>query len=163
MTDEADYIIQPALQINPGETRRIAADFLRKCAIYWRPEEDVALTEYVRPTAGNGLAAQCSVAGTTGAREPHWPTLAGRTVVDGSVTWTMVAAGANGLNAISAPSVSCDIAGVTTANVAVAESRKIQVDVISAVIDETEGELVYTFTLNSVTRIARQKVTVKKA
>ncbi len=36
----------------------------------------------------NPLLFQCTTAGTTGASEPAWPTTAGLTVVDGSVTWT---------------------------------------------------------------------------
>jgi len=162
MTDCSEYTIQPALVINPGETRRIAPNFLRKCAVYWLPDEPISFGEFNRPRIGNGLAAQCSVAGTTGQKEPLWPKAVGGIATDGSVTWTMVAAGTNGLNAISGPSVTSDISGVTCSNVSVLESSKILLDVSAGAIAEQEGELVFSFTLDGVSRIARQKIIVKK-
>ncbi|KKL65965.1 hypothetical protein LCGC14_2149710 [marine sediment metagenome] len=49
-----------------------------------------ALGSIVKPSLGNenGLLAECTTAGT-GSAEPTWPTIAGETVVDNSVTWTM--------------------------------------------------------------------------
>lgn len=41
-----------------------------------------------RPTNVNNYAYECTVAGTSGTTEPTWPTTAGATVVDGTVTWT---------------------------------------------------------------------------
>lgn len=44
--------------------------------------------DMVRPTAANPtLVYRCTVAGTSAASEPTWPTVAGNTVVDGGVTW----------------------------------------------------------------------------
>jgi hypothetical protein len=39
------------------------------------------------PSAGNGRMYRCSVAGTTGAGEPTWPTTTAGTVADGTATW----------------------------------------------------------------------------
>ena len=39
------------------------------------------------PDAANGFIYICSVAGTTGAAHPVWPTTLGETVVDGTATW----------------------------------------------------------------------------
>jgi len=50
-------------------------------------------TEIITPTTANmnGLAYQCTVAGTThAATEPTWPTTIGGTVADGTATWTCV-------------------------------------------------------------------------
>jgi hypothetical protein len=52
---------------------------------------------YVKPTTANGYQYRCTVAGTTGAVEPTWPTVFsgttipqwGTTVTDGGVTWEM--------------------------------------------------------------------------
>lgn len=44
--------------------------------------------DLVVPTASNGHCYICSDAGTTGVIEPIWPTGAGDTVSDGTVTWT---------------------------------------------------------------------------
>lgn len=43
---------------------------------------------YVVPVTANGFYYKCTVAGTTGASEPTWPTTVGTTVVDGTATWT---------------------------------------------------------------------------
>jgi phage-related protein len=39
---------------------------------------------------GTGFFFRCTVAGTTGAVEPFWPTIIGNTVEDGTVTWMAV-------------------------------------------------------------------------
>lgn len=57
------------------------------------PNAWVASTAYslgaaVRPTTRNNFAYEVTVAGTGAATEPTWPTTAGGTVVDGTVTWT---------------------------------------------------------------------------
>lgn len=54
----------------------------------WTASAVKALNVYVKPTVSNGLRYQATVAGTTGATQPIWPTNNGDTVVDGSVTWT---------------------------------------------------------------------------
>ncbi|RME56705.1 hypothetical protein D6779_10105 [Candidatus Parcubacteria bacterium] len=43
-----------------------------------------------RPTVANGFVYECTVAGTTGATEPTWPTISGQTIIDGNVTWKAV-------------------------------------------------------------------------
>ena len=48
------------------------------------------VTDVVHPVAPNGFQYRCSVAGTTAAGEPTWPTVLGATVVDGGVTWVCV-------------------------------------------------------------------------
>lgn len=53
---------------------------------------DAGVGDFVRPTLFNGFHYACSVAGTTGASEPSWPTTLGGTVGDGSATWTCVKA-----------------------------------------------------------------------
>lgn len=63
---------------------------------WYRPEGDrrkwKASTSYgvgaeVQPLTFNGHKYTVTVAGTTGSTQPTWPTTAGATVVDGSVTW----------------------------------------------------------------------------
>lgn len=41
----------------------------------------------VRPTTPNGYVYRCTVAGTSAAGEPAWPTTPGGTITDGGVTW----------------------------------------------------------------------------
>ncbi|MBM4339142.1 MAG: flagellar hook protein FlgE [Deltaproteobacteria bacterium] len=43
----------------------------------------------VYPPTPNGYSYECTVAGTSGAAGPTWPTTIGATVVDGTVTWTV--------------------------------------------------------------------------
>lgn len=59
-----------------------------KPASAWTPSTAITLNDYRRPTVANGRRYYASVGGTTGGSEPTWPTTAGGTVVDGSVTWT---------------------------------------------------------------------------
>jgi D-tyrosyl-tRNA(Tyr) deacylase len=48
-----------------------------------------AVGDRVTPLAANGYAYACSTAGTSHAsNEPTWPTVVGKTVSDGTVTWT---------------------------------------------------------------------------
>ena len=47
----------------------------------------------VTPAAANGYAYECTTAGTSHAsNEPTWPTVVGKTVSDGTVTWTCAGA-----------------------------------------------------------------------
>jgi hypothetical protein len=53
----------------------------------WAKSTAYPLGIVVNPTAGNGHIYRCTVAGNSAATEPTWPTTAGATVTDGSVTW----------------------------------------------------------------------------
>lgn len=57
-------------------------------AAAWVASTAYALGAAVRPTARNAFVYEATVAGSSGAAEPAWPTTAGATVVDGTVTWT---------------------------------------------------------------------------
>ncbi|SSW64317.1 hypothetical protein AVE30378_01019 [Achromobacter veterisilvae] len=54
----------------------------------WAASTAQALNSQRRPATANGFRYQCTVAGTTATVEPAWPTENGKTVTDGSVTWT---------------------------------------------------------------------------
>lgn len=54
----------------------------------WVTATAYALGDVRRPTTSNGHVYRVTTAGTSGAAEPVWPTAAGSTVVDGTVTWT---------------------------------------------------------------------------
>lgn len=58
----------------------------------WGQEEVAVAGDLIRPKDETAFYYQCTVGGTTGTSEPTWPTTAGGTVVDGSVTWQRVAA-----------------------------------------------------------------------
>ena len=67
---------------------------------FWVAGRRYAIGEYVRPTEATGFAYQASGAGEAAFNEPRWPTTPGNTVVDGSVTWTCVAAASNAVDPI---------------------------------------------------------------
>jgi hypothetical protein len=54
----------------------------------WAASTAYALADRRAPLTRNGHVYQVSTAGTSGSSEPTWPTSAGATVVDGTVTWT---------------------------------------------------------------------------
>lgn len=57
-------------------------------ATVWQATTAYALNEYHVPTSPNTYYYKATVAGTSSGSEPTWPTTAGGTVVDGTVTWT---------------------------------------------------------------------------
>ena len=56
----------------------------------WSGSTAYAVGESVEPTVGNTYRYECTVAGTSAATQPTWPTTIGNTVVDGTVTWQCV-------------------------------------------------------------------------
>lgn len=59
----------------------------------WAASTVYALGDTREPTVDNALRYEVTVAGTSAASEPTWPTTGiGSTVVDGTVTWALVAA-----------------------------------------------------------------------
>ena len=54
----------------------------------WAATTAYALNATRVPTVANGHWYNCTVAGTSAATEPEWPTTVGGTVVDGTATWT---------------------------------------------------------------------------
>lgn len=55
----------------------------------WAASTVKSVGDYVLPTTSNGYVYKCTVAGTTGATQPTWPTTLSSTVVDGTVTWQL--------------------------------------------------------------------------
>lgn len=155
-----DYTFPDAVK-DPGAEKKVELNLFKFCANYWRANELVALGEYFRPGKSTGYAYQVSVGGTTGAREPSWPTTLGATVVSGSATFTCAEAGANGLNALSSPSAVSDPTGMTVTGVTVSETTKLLATYQGGTLGQ-DYDAVFTFTLNGITRVARQKVLIRK-
>ncbi len=53
----------------------------------WQASSPYELNDIIRPITANGRSYIATVAGTSAASEPTWPTTEGGTVVDGGVTW----------------------------------------------------------------------------
>jgi hypothetical protein len=153
--------IQPAALKDPGETLPVSIDAFDVCAVFWSRNEPYIAAEIVRPQTATGFAYQVTVGGTSGSREPRWPIELGRQVVDGSVTWTCVVAGINGINPIASVSAVSDPAGVTINGAGVFESRKIVADYVGGVLDQ-DYDVVFSFELEGKPRIARHSVNVRK-
>ena len=54
----------------------------------WLPSTIVETGTFLEPAVDNGYGYEATTGGRTGTAEPSWPTPAGATVVDGTVTWT---------------------------------------------------------------------------
>lgn len=152
--------IFPTIAKDAAESRLVELNFFRWCANYWRPNEQFTPAEYLRPITPTGFAYQ-SGGGTSGPKEPRYPTVVGSTVVDGSQTLTCVAADTNGINALSAPTATSDPTGLTVSSVSVSESTKILATYAGGNLGQ-DYEAVFSFTLNGVPRVARQLVQIRK-
>ena len=53
----------------------------------WTANTAYTVGQMVIPSPPNGSVYRCTAAGTSGATQPNWPTAAGATVPDGTVTW----------------------------------------------------------------------------
>lgn len=147
---------------NASESVPVLLDWYGFCANFWRPNEQFTLNEFARPRRPTGFSYQATTAGLSGRDEPQWPTVLGLKVKDGSVEWTCTAAGANGLNAISSPSVTPDPPGsFTCTGAAVVENTKVQVTYEGG-IEGQHYDAVCQVTINGVPRIGRQRVPVKR-
>lgn len=156
-----DYNSLDPVVKDPAESKIVQLDFFGWAANFWQPNEQYATNEYVRPneSVSTGFAYQAS-SGTSGRREPRWPTTIGATVIDGSITWTCATAGTNGLNAVSAPTAVSDPVGITISSVSVSETSKILATYAGGN-NGQDYDAVFSFTLNGVPRVARQTVKVR--
>ena len=154
----ADFRFGTAVK-DPDESLPVSLSLYRLCANFWRPNEQFALNEFVRPLRPNGFSYECTTAGTSGSREPRWPTSIGVAVTEGSITWTCRAAGVSGLNSISSLTATSDPAGITIAPLSIDESVKILATYAGGFAGQAY-EVIYAFTLNGVPRRARQRVEV---
>jgi hypothetical protein len=150
----------PPITKDAAESKSVELNFFRWCANYWRPNEQFQGSETIRPLTATGFAYQAD-GGTSGAKEPRWPTALGGTVTDGAITWTCIAASTNGINALSSPSCTSDPTGVTVSAVSASESTKILATYAGGSLGQ-DYEAVFGFTLNGVPRIARQLVQIRK-
>jgi hypothetical protein len=160
MTDSTDYRFRPVTK-DPAETRSVTLSFYAMCANFWVANEQFEVSEIVRPPGRpTGFAYQAS-GGTSGAREPAWPRRLGGTVTDGSVTWTAIAAGVNGLLPIEdEPQADEETNTLSMGTPIVVESVKVLVDYTGGV-DGEDYVVKYTIVVNGKTRVARQLVRVR--
>lgn len=154
-----DYTFD-SLTKDPAESRMVELDLFGKCANFWRPNEQYAANEYIRPNTATGFAYQANANASSGLREPRWPTTLAATVADGSLIWTCVAAGANGLNAVSGASAVSNPIGLTISAISVSETSKILATYAGGTVDQ-DYDAVFSFTLNGVPRVARQTVRIR--
>lgn len=56
--------------------------------VTWAASTAYNAGDLVIPAATNGLIYQCTIAGTSGASHPTWPTVVGDSVADNTATWT---------------------------------------------------------------------------
>jgi hypothetical protein len=156
----AEYLFDTVVK-DPGSTRLVELDLYDICAAKWPANEVVAAAEHCRPRIPNGFAYEATTGGLTSGREPRWPTAIGGTVADGSVIWTCRAAASLGINAISSLSALSDPTGLTIASPTIVEDFRISSSYAGGV-DGQDYDAVFTWTLEGVTWIGRQRVQVRR-
>lgn len=163
MTDADTYTFPDVIK-DPGASKKVRLDLYAACANRWRANEAYSAAEYVRPRTpkSTGFAYECTTAGLSGANEPRWPRAIGETVPDGSIVWTCRAAALNGLNVLSAPSAVADpTGGLTVESVSVEEGHKLLATYVGGTLGQ-DYDAVFSFTLDGVPQVARQRVLVRK-
>lgn len=149
--------------VDPNASRKVTLDLFDRCANFWRPNEQFALNEYVRPTKSTGFAYQAQGDGLSAFREPRWPSTSGQLVMDGSITWVTVPAGTSGLDPISALTTSVSNSALVISSAAIDETTSIVAAYsFSGAQESQEFEAIYDFTLNGVARRARQRVIARR-
>ena len=143
---------------DPAAGRKVELDFYDLVVNARLGNERVDSGEFVRPSIPNGFSYECTVPGTTGAREPFWKTTIGETVRDGSVTWTCRAAETNGLREITVGTPTVEPSGALTVHdITISETRKI-LATYRAGVDGVDYLVAFPFTLDSEGKVARQLV-----
>lgn len=143
-----------------GAAIPIEVDLYDYCGRFWRANEDYGAAETVVPRASFGYALEAQAAGRSGAREPRWKGALGETIADGSITWTIVAASGNGLNAASSPTASVSPSGeLAVANLAIDESRKLTFTYTGGTAG-TDYEVTLGFVVDGLQQYITQTVTV---
>jgi hypothetical protein len=160
--DEDGVITFPDVALkDPSESILITLDCYEKCIARWQPNTWHALNEYVRPVIGTGYAYRRTQAGNNGSTEPRWPKGNGLTVVDGAGIWQAVPSQTYGINAITSPAVASDPVGITVADISVEDGWKILAKYSGGVLGRLY-DLIWSFTLNGVPRVARHQVRIEK-
>jgi hypothetical protein len=105
---------------DPEDKLDYYVNFEDECARFWERNTTYALGDRVRPQKATGFEYEAS-AGTSGDRPPVFPTTVGRTVADGSITWTCRALSTSSLRRTitGTPSWTVDT-GLTVESVAIA-------------------------------------------
>jgi hypothetical protein len=160
MTRDESFRLGEVLK-DPAEDLVVGLNFFSYCANLWAANEEFSLNEFIRPTRPTGFSYKATTAGCSGAREPVWPEVAGSTVEDGSIVWTCAAAGSNGLAPITSPSATSDPTGLTISSVSVEENTRIIATYQGGWLGQ-DYDVVFTFTLSGLPRVARQTVKVRK-
>jgi hypothetical protein len=138
----ADYVFYDpkypdgAYRKHPDAVRVIEFEWLPGVANYWEAGRQYGSSDVVRPLVPTGFAYEAGAAGQSGFRTPRWPETLGGTVVDGSITWTAVAPGANGVMPISSPTAEVEPSGeLAVSNVIVIQETRVRVTLAGGEID----------------------------
>lgn len=100
-----DYLCTAtARKKRPGAAKPFTIDLRQYLRSYWMPGHYYDAGDTVRAPSASGFAHQAGAAGESGSTEPSWARQIGGSVNDGSIPWTAIPAGANGIDPIaSAP------------------------------------------------------------
>jgi hypothetical protein len=102
------------------------------CALYWSPNEQYEIGEFIWPTKPDGFVLECTTAGRSGSKEPRWKSVGvDQPMNDGSAIFTLrVPTLTSGVQAIGDPRVGSmsPATGLEVTGLVVSENTKILVD-----------------------------------
>lgn len=164
--DARERRIPDAPDKDPGAQSQLQLSFLGDCGNFWEPNKQYSLGAAVIARPTTGFAYTTSAAGMSGRAPPKWPTTIGATVADGSLTWTCAAASASGaILPISNVSATIEPTGGLAAPTAAVDSTESWVVDVTYPTGGTHGndyDAVFTYIVNGITRVARQKIRVRR-
>lgn len=169
----------PDITKDPDDTLPMQLGVWSMCALFWTPNEEYDLGDFVWPRifviegqivkGANGFVYECTTAGRSASKEPKWAVTADVAMAtpDGSVIWTPRIGASQGISPATSPVISAITPSdgvtndLTTSAVVVNEGTKLLCDYSGGTVD-LSYEIEFRFMIGGRQRVGRQLVSIVK-